>query len=217
MKKAKETAAGLFKSTTWKKAVSEDKSSWAETIAQTVTDVGLGLTGALVGSYLRVAALPVGVGLNVWANKSGLRWLRSASIGMMTSPLDEQLGINTKTAKAAGVNLKDEMETSKEHMKSYLSQLKSKFFLDKIFKGKNSSQSSTVENSTPDTSTPPVNGLGIDPKTFDALEAYEQQVISHAVEHEATKSQKTATDAVAYNSSAFVIEGLDDLDTPHVI
>ena len=216
MKEAKKSTLGIFKSSTWKKAAVEERSNWAETFAQTVTDVGLGLTGALVGSYLRVASLPIGVGLNVWANKAGYRWLRSASIGMITAPLDEQLGINSKTAKGAGFNLKDEMQTSKDHMKMYLSQLKSKFFLDKIFKKKDSA-SNTNTDSTSDNTTP-TNGLGIDPKTFDELEAFERQVTSQAIENSAgsVATQRTSNGS-AYKSNALTIEGLDDLNTPHVI
>jgi hypothetical protein len=212
--KAKAAGKSFLSKATWSKAVKTNQNDWATTIATSLVDLGAGFAGATGGSFLGWAALPVGFAGNVVANKTGHSWARAMSIGMMTAPVDEAVGASSRTANT-GFDLKTEISNGSERSKNYLSQVYRKFGLHKIF-GNSASSAST---DSPDTSES-VNGLGN--ASFDALDKYEQQILSSGIEHEggAAPSGQRAASADALQQTAleaFSVNGLDDLDTPHII
>src|SRR6476620_456394 len=111
MSKAKEAAKGLFKGSTWKAAVKEDSMDWSETTAQFVVDTVAGIAGGAAGNLFGPFAMIPAVPLNVIANKTGHRWLRAASIGMIASGFEDSVSAH-KTADT-GFNLKNEFADGK--------------------------------------------------------------------------------------------------------
>jgi hypothetical protein len=206
--KAKAAGKSFFSKDTWKPAVKCDQSDWGQTVAKSLVDLGAGFAGAAGGSFLGWAALPVGFAGNVWANKSGHSWARAMSIGMMVSPVDEAIG-SSRRAAATGFDIKAEVSEGSERAKNYFGQVYRKFGLHKLF-GKKDTTSETTEEA--------VNGLA--GATFDELDKFEQQIVSSGIEHEggAPSIRKTAP-AVYENPAleAFSVNGLDDLNTPHIL
>jgi hypothetical protein len=208
--KAKAVGKGLLSGSTWKKSVKEAPLDWSETIAQVITDGACGIAGGIAGNFMGVWSLAGALPLNIIANKTGHRWLRAASIGMLATGFDDVIS-STRTAET-GFSLKNEMSDGGERVKIYLGQIKRKFGLDKIFGTKAPNQSSSDAQT--------VNGLGT--STIDALDKYEQQIMSSGIEHEGSNSAAYQNSpGIAENKShfveAFAVNGLDDLDTPHVI
>jgi hypothetical protein len=206
--KAKKIGKGLISGQTWKKAFKEAPSSWSETVAQTLADGTCGIAGGVAGNFMGVWGVLGALPLNILANKSGHRWLRTASIAMLASGFEE--AVTSRTADT-GFNLKNEVSDGSERVTKYLGQLKRKFGLDKIFGNKAPAQ-------TTDTTT--VNGLGT--ATIDALDKFEHQITSSAIEHESgvpssNQNRSGITTDKEDLVEAFTVSGLDDLDTPHVI
>lgn len=212
--KVKATGKSLLSKDTWKAAVKCNQSDWAETIAKSVVDLGAGFAGAAGGAFMGWGALPLGFAGNVWANKTGHSWARAMSIGMMTAPVDEAIGASRKAANT-GFDFKAELSEGKDRAKNYFSQVYRKFGLHKLF----GDSDSASNNTSPDPAeTATVNGLGS--VTFDSLDKYEQQIVSSGIEHEggAPSYQRTVTPAAQETAlEAFSVNGLDDLDTPHII
>lgn len=206
-KKAKAAGKSFFSKETWKKAVKCDQSDWGETVAKTLVDVTAGFAGAASGSFLGWAALPVGVAGNVWANKTGHSWARAISIGMMTAPIDDVIGASRRAA-GTGFDIKAEVSEGTERFKKYGTQVYQKFGLHKVF-GKSSATQETSET---------VNGLGN--ATFDELDKHEQQIVSSGIEYEGgVPSARHAASAASQQDAleAFSVNGLDDLNTRHII
>ncbi|CAN5729556.1 hypothetical protein BH11BAC7_BH11BAC7_21370 [soil metagenome] len=205
--KAKQVGKGLTSGSTWRKAIKEAPSNWSETIAQVVVDGALGIAGGVAGNFLGVWSLAGALPLNIWANKSGHRWLRAASIGMLATGFEDV----ASSSRTAGFSLNNEMSDGTERVKVYFGQLKRKFGLDKIFGAKTPAQTSEEQT---------VNGLGT--STIDALDKFEHQIISSGIEHEgsvprANQNSSSTADSKADFVEAFAVNGLEDLDTPHVI
>jgi hypothetical protein len=206
--KAKEIGKGMLSVQTWKKSFKETPSNWSETLSQTLVDGTFGIAGGVAGNFMGVWGVLGALPLNIWANKSGHRWLRAASIAMLASGFEE--AVNSRTADA-GFDLKNEVSDGKERVKKYLGQMKRKFGLDKVFGSKPPAQTTT--------DTPTVNGLGT---TIDALDKFEHQITSSAIEHEGgapPTNQNSSSETMDKSNlvEAFTVSGLDDLDTPHVI
>lgn len=208
--KAKAIGKSFFSGSTWKPAFKTDQSDWYQTAAKSLVDLGAGFAGAAGGSFLGWFSLPVGFAGNVWANKTGHSWARAMSIGMMIAPVDEAVGA-TRQAAGGGFDIKAEVSEGSERAKNYFGQVYRKFGLHRVF-GSNS------QSSTDPATEAVLNGLGT--VTFDALDKFEQQIVSSGIEHEGgmPSSRQFAT-AVAQNNvpEAFSVNGLDDLNTPHIL
>lgn len=210
-RKAKSAGKSLISKETWKAAVKSNQSDWPQALAKSAVDLGAGFAGAAGGAFLGWGALPLGFAGNLIANKTGHSWARALSIGMMVSPVDETIGAERKAANT-GFDFNAEVSEGKERVKNYFGQVYRKFGLHKLL---DNSQS----NTSPDpTETATVNGLGS--VTFDALDKYEQQIVSSGIEHEGGgASYQRSAPATAQETAleAFSMNGLDDLNTPHII
>ena len=205
--KAKAAGKSFFSKDNWKKALKTDQCDWTGALAKSFVDLGAGFAGAAGGSFLGWGALPVGFAGNVVANKTGHSWARAMSIGMMTAPVDETIGASRRAANT-GFDIKSEISEGSERTKNYFAQVYRKFGLHKIF-GEKTSDSSTETTET-------VNGLGT--ASFDALDKYEQQILSSGIEHE-SPAGRSDKGAIPNETAleAFSVSGLDDLNTPHII
>ncbi len=207
--KAKQVGKGLTSAQTWKRAVKEAPANWSETIAQVLTDGACGIAGGIAGNFLGVWGMLGALPLNILANKTGHRWLRTASIGMLATGFED--GVSTSRTAETGFSLNNEVSDGTERVKIYFGKLKRKFGLDKIFGSKTTEQ--IIEEQT-------VNGLGT--STIDALDKFEHQIISSGIEHEGSvpgtyQNSSSIPDNKAQFVEAFAVNGLEDLDTPHVI
>lgn len=208
-KKAKGAAKSFFSKETWKGAVVCNQRDWGQAVAKGLVDAAAGFVGAAGGAFLGWVALPVGFAGNIAANKFGHSWASAMSVGMMTAPVDEAIGASRQAANT-GFDIKAELSEGKERMSNYFGQVYRKFGLHKVFGEKQSGNSSEP--------TETVNGLGS--TTFDTLDKIEQQIVSSGIENEGGVpfSRKPANAASAETAlEAFSMNGLDDLNTPHII
>jgi hypothetical protein len=206
--KAKGAAKSFFSKETWKGAVVCNKRDWGQATAKSLVDMAAGFAGAAGGAFLGWVALPAGIAGNLFANKHGHSWASAMSIGMMTAPVDEAIGAGRQAANT-GFDMKAELTEGKERMSNYFGQVYRKFGLHKVFGDKQGTSSGTSET---------VNGLGN--ATFDTLDKYEQQIVSSGIENEggvpfSRQSAPAASEEQALE--AFSMNGLDDLNTRHII
>lgn len=197
----------FFSSKTWKAALVDHPNGWGQTLANTLVDLGAGFAGAAGGSFLGWVGLPVGLAGSVIANKTGHTWARALSIGMMTAPVDEAIGASRK-ATSTGFDIKAEMDEATQRMSGYFGKVYRKFGLHKVFGG----NTTTSENAET------VNGLGN--ATLDSLDRFDQQIFSSGIENAQGTSAGSGSQPVNFTDQpieAFSMNGLDDLNTRHII
>jgi hypothetical protein len=204
---SKDKSSSFFSSKTWKAALVDQPLGWGQTIANTLVDLSAGFVGAAGGSFLGWAGLPVGLAGAVIANKTGHTWARALSIGMMTAPVDETIGAS-RQATSTGFDFKAELDEGTQRMSGYFGKVYRKFGLHKVFGG----DSTVPENSET------VNGLGN--ATLDSLDQFDQQIFSSGIENAQGGSAGSGGQPVNFTDQpieAFSVNGLDDLNTRHII
>jgi hypothetical protein len=197
----------FFSSKTWKAALVDHPNGWGQTVANTLVDLSAGFVGAAGGSFLGWVGLPVGLAGTVIANKTGHTWARALSIGMMTAPVDEAIGASRK-ATSSDFDMKAELDEATQRMSGYFDKVYRKFGLHKLFGG----------NATTPENTQTVNGLGN--ATLDSLDQFDQQIFSSGIETAQSASAGSNSQPVNFANQpieAFSVNGLDDLNTRHII